>query len=173
MTACAPLTVSNGLTVSVSAAAIDSFAGSSSTVRRALLVRARSDAPSWRCPGPGSAPCVSSGRAWWLWAAPGSAGRLGTPRGREAGPSGAQLLPRVLNPPLRSHRCACLRTLLSTRPCPAIYHPRVDAHVSAPELQPLRHQEPDPVAAGRRARGGLAHRSHRSVVRPVARCRAR
>ena len=74
MTACAPLTVSKGLTVNVSAAAIDSFAGSSSTVRRALLAGHAQTrplgggrAPSW--PGPGSAPVSRQG-------APGGSGQL-------------------------------------------------------------------------------------------------
>ena len=80
MTACAPLTVS------VSAAAIDSFAGSSSTRRRALLAvpgrpLGSAGAPSWQRPwprpgarlgraqGPGSAPLPRQG-------APGCSGEL-------------------------------------------------------------------------------------------------
>ena len=136
-------------------------------------------APSWQA-------CASPGRAWLLlggpgrpWAARGGSwAALGRPwaasgrdREREGGRAhGAPPLPRVLEPPLQpskatgAHACA---PRYPPCPPPAIYHPRVDAHVSAHELQPLRHQEPDPVAAGRRARRGHAHRSHR----PVARCR--
>ena len=176
MTAHAPLTVCVGV------AAADVFAGSSSTVRRALLAapRRRLGRPAPRRGAPGCS-----------WAALGGPGRRGAAHGRLLGgpgrlrgetargrpEAGPMALRRYLecsshpsNPPKPPVRTPVHPAIHPPHP-PAIYHPRVDAHVSAHELQPLRHQEPDPVAAGRRARRGHAHRSHRPVVRPVARCR--